>query len=54
MTRKELLKLNAISLVEHHKANCDDPACNISVNLVQELLALAGIDISKEEQHHFL
>jgi len=49
MNELERLKDNALKLAQHHKDNCDDPHCGISLTLIGVLLSKAGIEISKEE-----
>jgi hypothetical protein len=50
----ELLKRNAIRLVDHHRKHCDGAECNISLSLIFELLQRAEIKLTPEETAHFL
>jgi hypothetical protein len=51
---QEILKQNAINLVEHHKKHCDGATCCISVFLVKRLIREAGIELTKEETQIFI
>ena len=46
---KERLKENVLLLADDHRATCDTPNCNISLNLIGVLLDLAGIGVTAEE-----
>jgi hypothetical protein len=51
---QEILKQNAINLVQHHKKHCDGETCCISVFLVERLIREAGIELTTEESMVFL
>jgi hypothetical protein len=51
---QETLKQNAINLVKHHKKNCHDGGCGVSVFLVEKLIREAGIGLTKEESQIFI
>lgn len=49
----DLLKLNIINLVKHHRKHCDGPKCNISLYLIEKLVQKAGISLTDEEKKLF-
>jgi hypothetical protein len=52
--RRNIIRINAIRLVEHHKQHCDGADCNISISCIGELLTLAGIPLTDAEYSNFL
>ncbi len=51
LTEKELVKKNALRLVDDHHKNCKNPDCNISIGLIYKLLEMAGIELTEEEKN---
>ncbi len=49
----ELLKINAIRLVNDHKANCGGEFCRVSLMLIAVLLDRAGIKLTDDERKMF-
>ena len=47
-----LLKENAIRIATHHRVHCNNP-CDISLNLLLDLILSANINISEEEKRYF-
>ena len=49
----KLLKDNILNLVHHHKNNCDDDFCGVSLYHVMMLIEKAEIELSEEEKNLF-
>lgn len=52
--KNQLLKENAIRLVERHKATCEGVKCNISLCLIADVLRQAGIQLTEQERGIFM
>tara|TARA_R110000772_G_scaffold4573_5_gene16365 strand:- start:1002 stop:1169 length:168 start_codon:yes stop_codon:yes gene_type:complete len=50
----KLIKDNILNLVHHHKNNCDDEFCGLSLHLVRLLVEKAGIELTDEERRLFI
>ena len=51
---KTMLKDNAIRLAKDHKKTCQDPECDISLYLLNELVEAAGIKLTQKEKGEFI
>lgn len=49
----KLLKENILILVKHHKKNCGDEFCGVSLHLVRLLVEKAGVELSEKEKRLF-
>lgn len=50
---RDAYKLNIIELVKHHRKTCEGETCNISLNMVLQMLKLAGYKFTEEEERLF-
>ncbi len=53
-TDKEVYKQNLIKLLKHHKKNCNNPNCNLSVSRIRKSAEIDGIEFTKEEEKIFI
>lgn len=54
ISKKELWKHQLITFAKWHKANCNDPLCNIGLFHFLEMGQELGIIFTPEEEHIFL
>jgi len=52
-TIDKMLKINAIRLARHHRKYCEGEKCNISLDLLYQLLEYADIKVTKKELKEF-
>lgn len=48
------LKENLINLVKHHKDNCHDCDCGVSLYYARKLAEKAGVTFTDDEKRYFL